>query len=105
MEIKTVISNAISEGRVEWKTHALKRLLERELSREDVLLTLQNGEVIEEYPNDFPFSSCLIFNNDYLNPIHVVVALDIESMRVFIITVYRPDEFNFEQDFKTRKKL
>jgi hypothetical protein len=38
---------AVQEKQVEWSAHALRRMLERGISREAVLHTLCNGELIE----------------------------------------------------------
>ena len=83
-----------------WRKHALERMLERGIGRAEVIEAVQNGEVVEEYPNDFPYASCLIYNlaNE---PLHIVAALD--GQRCFVITVYRPRLEEFESDYKTRK--
>ena len=51
----------------------LERMQEREISRADVKKCVLEGEIIEDYPDDFPHPSCLIFGytiNDKI--IHVV---------------------------------
>lgn len=49
------------------------RIQERCISRKDVVNCLQNGEIIEDYPTDFPHPSCLVFGNTLDNKIiHVV---------------------------------
>ena len=63
-----------------------------------------NGEIIEQYPNDYPHPSCLVLN--FLNgetPIHVCVGL-VES-KLWIITAYFPNTDEWEDDFKTRKAV
>ncbi len=32
---------------------------EREISRKDVISCINNGKIIEDYPDDFPSPSCL----------------------------------------------
>ncbi len=83
-----------------WRKHALERMLERGISRAEVVTAVQNGEVIEEYPSDFPYPSCLMYNLEN-EPLHVVAAMD--GQKRFIITVYRPSLEEFESDYKTRK--
>ena len=51
---------AIENGRIEWQRHALERILERGISRQDVFNVLLTGEEIEEYANDTPFPSALL---------------------------------------------
>lgn len=63
-----------------------------------------HGEIIENYPDDFPHPSCLIYGytiNDR-SVIHVVVSCNREN--VGIITAYFPDSDEFENDLKTRKR-
>lgn len=83
-----------------WRRHALERMLERSISRAEVINAVQNGEIIEEYAQDFPYPSCLVYNLEN-EPLHVVAALD--GQKCFIITVYRPSLEEFESDYKTRK--
>jgi hypothetical protein len=68
-----------------------------------VLSCLKTGEIIEEYPEDNPYPSCLVFNGSLDNPLHVVVAINKEQNRLFIITVYEPSLNEFEDDYKTRR--
>ena len=89
--------------KIKWSTHCLTRMQERDVSIDDVDNCIKSGEIIEDYPNDFPHPSCLVFgytvNN---NVLHVVVGSDNEY--VYIITVYYPNTDKFENDLKTRKE-
>ena len=67
------------------------------------LSVLLDGEIIENYPDDFPFPSALILGWIGGRPLHVVVALNEDARMVAIITVYEPSTEYFEPDFKTRK--
>jgi hypothetical protein len=62
-----------------------------------------DGEVIEVYPADRPYPSCLILNVE-TDPVHVVAAADPDARICHAITAYRPDLEHFEPDWKTRKK-
>lgn len=105
MNIKKTISNAIRKGHVEWKRHVLQRILERNINRDEVINALKTGVVIEEYPYDKPLFSCLIYNNNKGNPLHVVAAIDEKLDSIAIITVYRPDSSVFLEDLITRKRI
>jgi len=60
-----------------------------------------NGEIIEEYPDDKPFPSCLIYGRSADGrPLHVVCAVAPVSR---IITVYFPDESKWV-DYRVRRK-
>ena len=38
--------------------HAMERCREREMSAKDLKNAIMTGEIIESYPDDFPFPSC-----------------------------------------------
>ena len=40
--------------------HAAKRLEQRGIFLKDILFCIMNGEIIEQYPDDYPYPSCLI---------------------------------------------
>lgn len=68
----------------------------------DVKNAVISGEIIEQYPNDYPYPSCLILgkttNQQWL---HVVMSDEGSSSR--IITAYYPDKNKWSTDFKCRK--
>ena len=83
--------------------HASKRLEQRGILIDDVISCIMTGEIIGEYPNDYPYPSCLTLGN--LNtkcPLHVVVGSNHEQL--WIITAYYPSSDKWESDLKTRKE-
>jgi len=86
-----------------WTNHVLIRLLQRGISTDDVVYAIQNGEIIEQYPADYPYPSCLVLgiglNN---NLIHVVCGLG--SDELWLITAYYPNPDEWTNDLKTRKE-
>jgi len=94
----------IKSGKYQWKKHTLRRLAERGIPQENVAEVIINGEVIEEYSQDKPFHSCLIFGWTAGKPLHVVVSMDEKQDIVYIITVYEPSLDRFKDDYKTRKE-
>ncbi|MCL2052306.1 MAG: DUF4258 domain-containing protein [Lachnospiraceae bacterium] len=65
---------------------------------------IYEGKIIENYPDDFPYPSCLIYGHAInLRVIHVVIGSDREY--IFVITAYEPDAIRFEDDLKTRKEI
>ncbi|MBU3840099.1 MAG: DUF4258 domain-containing protein [Candidatus Ruminococcus intestinipullorum] len=88
---------------IEITLHAAKRLEQRGITTSDILSCISTGKIIEEYPNDYPFPSCLILglsiNKQYL---HVVVGSNLETL--WIITAYYPDVQQWEYDLQTRKE-
>jgi hypothetical protein len=99
---KDKIIEALDVGTVEWRRHALERMLERDISRLEVKITLENGEIIETYETDVPFESALFFYVDS-KPIHVVASLDEDTKTIYIITAYIPSSTHFCEDLKTRR--
>ena len=43
--------------------HAAKRLEQRGIRLKEILDCIFTGEIIEQYPDDYPYPSCLIFGN------------------------------------------
>ena len=82
--------------------HSRRRFYERGISVLDVCRAINTGEIIEQYPDDFPFSSCLIMGYSEDRIIHVVASINDGMM--YIITAYIPDSTEWENDFKTRKE-
>lgn len=101
---KQFLKKAVKNGRLQWQRHALERMLEREISRNDVKEVLSEGEIIENYPDDHPFPSILVLGFLNEKPLHVVIGMDKEENWCYVITAYRPDPDHFKQDFKTRKQ-
>jgi len=83
--------------------HSRRRMNERGILLRDVMYAVEHGEIIEQYPEDYPFPSCLILGatvgGRYL---HAVVSLD--EGHIYLITAYYPDEEDWEPDMKTRRR-
>ncbi|RMH43081.1 MAG: DUF4258 domain-containing protein, partial [Gammaproteobacteria bacterium] len=87
-----------------FRLHALQRMAERNISREAIESVLQSGEEIENYPDDFPYPSKLLLGWDGGQPIHLVVAENMESDEWIVITAYIPDQARWEAGFKRRRQ-
>lgn len=96
---------AARQGRLEWQRHALERMVERGITRAEVLEVLLSGERIEDYPGDRPLPSALFLSWVRGRPLHVVAAFAAANIAVAIITTYEPTLEYFEADFRTRRKL
>lgn len=96
MEIET-IQNLYKNAKLKWSKHCLERMQERDISIDDVKNCIQTGEIIENYPNDFPHPSCLIFGYTINQKIlHTIVGSDGETL--FFITAYYPSTDKFKGD-------
>lgn len=98
-KIQTLFQNRF----VKWSTHCLERMQERDILRDDVISCVLRGEIIEDYPNDFPYPSCLIFGYTTQDKVlHIVIGVD--ETTAYVITAYYPSTDKFEADLRTRKE-
>ena len=73
---------AVRQGEIEWQKHCLQRMLERDVSRQEVMNVILNGEKIEDYPQDWPFPSALFFTGTEVHrSLHVVAAFNMVLKR------------------------
>ena len=103
LKIET-IKEFIRTGKIRWTNHCVVRLFQRNISQEDIENALLNGEIIEEYENDYPYPSCLVYGINLNNKVlHVVCGAN--ETEFWIITAYYPDNIKWKDDLKTRKKI
>jgi hypothetical protein len=90
-EIEAIVES-IEANRVMITDHADEEAYNDGLSFNDILTAISAGEIIEQYPEDKPYPSCLILSKDVqAEPIHTVWAYNSETKSSVLITVYRPD--------------
>jgi hypothetical protein len=75
-------------------------MFQRNVTTEDIKEIIKNGEIIEEYCNDFPCPSILILGFVKGKSLHIVLGACDDHVR--IVTVYEPDEMQWIQ-FRKRK--
>ena len=91
MDIQDIIE-AILHDRIRITDHADEEAQADRLSYEEIFFSVMRGEVIEEYPTDRPYPSCLIYGESFAGePIHSVWAYNSETKWAVLVTVYRPD--------------
>lgn len=78
-------------------------MFQRDVNEEDVEYVIQNGEVIEHYPDDYPYPSFLVLGYVDNRPLHVVYAQD-NAGNAIVITVYEPTLEKWMDDLKTRRE-
>ena len=88
----------MDEESIIFSNHAIIRMFERRITREEVFEALAVAEIIEIYINSM---LCLGWSQE--RPIHIVIAPDLSSRQRKIITVYEPDPLQWTQDWKRRK--
>ena len=81
----------------------MARMQSRDISIPDVENCIMHGEIIEEYPTDFPHPSALIFGHKLSGEvIHAVCGLD--EKLLYFITAYEPTTEKFMSDLRTRRQ-
>ena len=88
-----------------WSRHAVSEMIEDQLTRTEVERALQQCDVIEDYdPTHRALPDCLVLGlTPAGEPVHAVIALDVDAERIFIVTVYRPAEEEWKDDWRTRR--
>ena len=101
------IAAECAAGNIKWTAHALERMQERNIEPSDIITCINNGKIIEQYPEAYPYPACLILGtisnaNSLATHIHVVVGHG--SGFIWVITAYKPDETEWINGFSTRRK-
>ncbi|MFW0860436.1 MAG: DUF4258 domain-containing protein [Dehalococcoidia bacterium] len=84
--------------------HATIIRLERGVAIAELEQALLNGEIIERYPDDKPYPSCLVLG--WLasgDPLHIVCSRGNIEPALRIVTLYEPEDDLWQSDYKTRK--
>ncbi len=98
------IKQLIKDGKIRWTNHLVIRLLQRNITQHDIENALLSGEIIEQYEDDYPYPSCLVYGVNLNNEIlHIVCGSN--GKELWIITAYYPDIVEWEKDLKTRKEI
>lgn len=83
--------------------HAAKRLEQRGIFLKEVMNCIMTGEIIEQYPDDYPYPSCLTLGNTNTDkPLHTVVGSN--GSQLWIVTAYYPAPEKWMDDLKTRRE-
>jgi len=91
IKIESIIES-IKSDKIRITDHADEEAYSDGLSFKEIFASLPTGEIIEQYPDDKPYPSCLVFSKSVENePIHSVWAYNQTTQSSVLITVYRPD--------------
>ncbi len=90
-------------GHFEFSRHAFQRVVERNISEEEIRQAGSRAEIIEDYPHDKYSPSCLVFGlTDGHRPLHIQVCYT-DSEMLKIVTIYEPEADQWI-DFRTRRR-
>jgi Domain of unknown function (DUF4258) len=90
-------------SRIVFSGHAVRRMFQWGLGKDDIVGVVNAGECIAEYPDDRPYPSSLILGFLGARSVHVVVARDPEGEACYVVTAYVPDSSLWSDDFRTRR--
>lgn len=103
MDINNLIE-AVHANRVRVTNHADEEAEADQLKFDEIYFSVFNGEIIEAYPTDKPYPSCLIYGQTVNgDPVHSVWAYNKQNQWAVLITVYRPD-LNLWTNWRERRK-
>jgi len=98
------LKQAIRDGKFRVSDHADEEANADSLLLDDVLESVLTGEIIEEYPTDWPYPSCLVLGfTGGREPVHSVWAYNAANAWAVLVTVYRPDPRKWT-DWRFRRK-
>jgi len=98
------IRRCVRRRKILWTYHANMRLGGRFIERASILNAVDVFEIIESYPDDKYLPSYLVHGHAGSAVFHVLFAVDVAGDNVRVVTSYRPDPRDWEQDLKTRRK-
>jgi hypothetical protein len=97
-----LLRQKIAANHFEFTRHALDQTILRRIKTLEIREAMEEGEVIEDYPEDKYGPSCLVFGRTKSGrPIHLQCSHPSRET-VKIITVYQPDPEQWI-DFKVRR--
>ena len=97
------IQDCVRRGRLLWTYHVNMRLVGRFVPRESILAAVDAFELVEAYPDDKYLPSYLVLGRAGTDAFHVLFAADVEGDNVRVVTTYRPDAAEWQDDLKTRR--
>jgi hypothetical protein len=105
-EALATIIQLIQKGEVVISNHGYDELAADRLLIKEILLTVKDSVVIEEYP-DYPKGPCILVlqHDQEAQPVHVVWGIPKgKKSPAVLVTAYRPDPQRWEEEYLKRRK-
>jgi len=97
------LRSKIATNQFEFTRHALDQSILRNIVLQELRDAIENGEVIEDYPEDKYGPSCVVFGMTKSGrPIHIQCSHPSREV-IKIITLYQPDPEEWT-DYRIRRK-
>ena len=103
--VLSFIQKCVVEQKIRWPYHVNMRMKDRFISRQSIVESYANYEIIEEYPNDKYLPSYLVRSSFNENVFHILFAIDAQGDNIRIITAYSPNPEEWEDNFTKRRHL
>jgi hypothetical protein len=87
---------------MEYSLHAVRQMIERNITPEEIAQTLLAGEVIEDYPHDKYGPSCLVCGTAKSGRVLHIQCTHPSRPLVKVVTAYEPDPAEWDKTFKQR---
>lgn len=102
MKSLSEICRQLAAGQIDLTQHAATRIVERNISKQEIQDAGKEATIIEDYPDDKYAPSCLLLGfTKQQRPLHIHVSR-MNAKYVRIITLYEPEETEWI-DFSTRR--
>lgn len=97
------IQAKVSAGEFEFTRHAADQSILRQVTVQEIREAIENGEIIEDYPEDKYAPSCLILGfTKSGRPLHIQCSHPSRSI-IKVITLYQPEPALWV-DYKVRRE-
>ena len=78
-------------------------MIARFITEVEIRQVLEEGTIIESYPDEVPYPSYLMLGYVNARPLHVAAADDDLGKQTIVITIYEPDSNRWDSTFSKRK--
>jgi len=103
INIEQVSELAADISKIEVTQHLQYKLRERKIALSDVIDVIRHGKIIEQYPDDYPFPSCLVYGfSTESECLHIVCAVGGE--KIWLITAYYPTFEKWGENYTVRRE-
>ena len=95
----------VQADKIRVSQHAFRRLASHLIASDDLVATIGNAELLEDYPQYHIGPAVLMLQSDANGaPLHAVWGIEKGTAEpAVLVTTYRPDPARWSADFRTRK--